>query len=96
MKKLYLVLTILGAVVPYIFLLRHFGAAGLDVGAFLGGAFANPVAGGLSADLLISSVVFWVWLVARRASTLWLYVVVNLTIGLSCALPLYLYRTAAR
>lgn len=96
MKKLYLVLTILGAVVPYVFLLRHFGTAGLDVGAFLGGAFANPVAGGLSADLLISSVVFWVWLVARRASTLWLYVVVNLTIGLSCALPLYLYRTAAR
>lgn len=57
--------------------------------------FVNGAAGGVSADLLVSSLVCWVFLLpeAQRAGVRrpWLYVVLNLAIGLSCALPLFFW-----
>jgi Terpene cyclase DEP1 len=94
MKNLYLVLAIVGAIVPYVFFVEHFSAAGFGLGSFLASAFANGAAGGATADLIISSLVFWIYLIGRRTPNLWLYMVVNVTIGLSCALPLYLYLTS--
>lgn len=95
MKNVYLVLAILGAVVPYMFFVPHIAAAGPDPAAFVAAAFATLVAGGLAADLVISSVVFWVYLFANGEGSraAWL-IPVNLLIGLSCALPLYLYLRA--
>ena len=93
MKNAYLVMAILGAVVPYYFFMSHFNAVGYGLSDFMAGLFANGAAGGFSADVLISSAVFWMHLWSRRAAKLWLYVLVNLTIGLSCALPLFLYFT---
>jgi len=43
---------------------------------------------------LITSFVFWTFLWARKTPRLWAYVLINLTIGLSCALPAYLYVRA--
>lgn len=94
MKNLYLALAIAGAIVPYIFFIDHFSTVGFGLGDFIGGWFANSAAGGATADLLISSLVFWTYLIARKAPNVWLYVLINVTIGLSCALPLYLYMTA--
>ena len=95
MQRIYLALAVLGAVVPWVFFAQHFGAEGPSLLTFLSGAFANPVASGLTADVVISSVVFWGYLLARgegrRATFL---VPINLLIGLSCALPLYLYLRA--
>jgi hypothetical protein len=46
-------------------------------------------------DLLISSVVFWSFLFYEgrrlRMKNLWVYVAANLLVGLSLALPLFLY-----
>ena len=94
MKSLYLVLAVVGTVVPYLFFFQFFAASGINLPAFVGGLFANGAAGGFSADLLITSLVFWLYLYERRESKLWMYVLLNLTIGLSCAVPLYLYLTA--
>lgn len=95
MKTLYLLLAVLGTVLPYLFFAEHFAAAGLAPGAFLGGMFGHPVAAGAAADLVLSSVVFWVWLFAsgegRRAVFL---IPANLLVGLSLALPLWLYLRA--
>ena len=92
MKNLYLGLAVLGAVVPYAFFLEHFAAAGTNPLVFLAAGFANPVAGGITADLVLSSLVFWVYLFAAGESRRTLYLIpINLLIGLSCALPLYLY-----
>ena len=44
MKTLYLLLAVLGTVLPYLFFAQHFAAAGLAPGAFLGGMFGHPVA----------------------------------------------------
>ncbi len=94
MAKIYLVLTIVGAVVPYVFFLDWFAVEGLSLIGFVAGGFVNGSAGGFTADVLISSLVFWIWLIAQKTPRFWLYVLVNLTIGLSCALPLYLWLQA--
>ena len=91
MRALYLGLALVGAVVPYIFFFAHIGAEGLGLDAMLSAMFANAMAGGLTADLLLSSVVFWIWLVHSETKRAWVFVALNLCIGLSCALPAYLY-----
>jgi len=94
-SSIYLTLAILGAIVPWIFFARFFSTAG-PAADFVGALFVNGAAGGFSADLLITSLVFWIFLfpAARRAgvSRPWVFVLINLAIGLSCALPLFLWR----
>jgi hypothetical protein len=93
-RKLYLGLAFAGAIVPYIYFVQHFSDAGLGIAEFLSAVFANPAAGGFTADLLISSLVFWIAMFHRRSlgkgPKPLLFIVLNLTIGLSCALPAYL------
>ncbi len=91
MRTLYLWLAVLGTVVPYTFFFAHFRAEGLGLGTFVSALFVNGAAGGFSSDVLISSIVFWVWLVQSEARRPWLYILLNLSIGLSCAFPAYLY-----
>lgn len=96
MKHVYLVAAIIGAIVPYVFFVQHFTEEGFLVASFVSQAFANPVAGGGWADLLISSFVFWLFIFTRGdgAPNPWPFVIINLTIGLSCALPAWLYWQA--
>jgi hypothetical protein len=93
----YLVLAMLGTVIPVVLFAQFFAPHGLDLGGFLAAAFANPVASGLSADLVISSVVFWVWMFSHRDGPNPLpFVAMNLLVGLSLALPLYLWLRGRR
>jgi hypothetical protein len=93
MKKIYLVLAVLGAVGPYVYFVQHFQAVGFGLGDFLSSLFVNGAAGGLSVDILVSSIVFWLFMASeKRTKRSWLYILINLSIGLSCALPLYLYH----
>jgi hypothetical protein len=94
MKNVYLVLAIIGTVVPYAFFIEHFSTAGLNLLGFVAAGFANGAAGGFTADVLISSVAFWIYLMSRKVPNSWVYMVLNVAVGLSCALPLYLYVTA--
>jgi hypothetical protein len=91
MRALYLVLAIVGAIVPYVFFIGHFLESGFHLSVFVGALFANGAVGGFTADLLITSLAFWVWLLHSGARRPWIYVLLNLTIGLSCAFPAYLY-----
>ena len=93
MKNLYLVAAAAGTVIPYYFFVQHFAADGYSVMVFLAALFGNPAAAGGSSDLFISSFVFWIYMFTRRkdAPGPWPFVILNLLIGLSCALPLYLY-----
>ena len=94
MKNVYLILAIIGAVVPYLFFIQFFAVAGIDLPLFVGALFANGAAGGFTADLLITSLVFWIYMFSRKEGpTPWLFIVLNLTIGLSCALPAYIYAS---
>ena len=92
MRNLYLALAILGAVVPYAFFIPFFAEQGVSLTGFLGALFVNGAAGGFAAHIFISSAVFWLFMFAQpEGPKPWLYIVLNLTIGLSCALPLYLW-----
>jgi len=92
-RTLYLVLAVVGAVAPYVFFVRFFASEG--VAGFVGALFVNGAAGGFTADLLLSSLVFWIFVFAESKRVAvkrpWVFVVVNLSIGLSCALPLFLW-----
>lgn len=95
MKQLYLALAVAGAVLPYVFFTRFLLSDDPTLGAFVSQLFATDPAGGFTADLLITSLTFWLWSFgearAKGMRRWWVYVVVNLTVGLSCALPLFLY-----
>jgi len=95
MKALYLVLAIVGAVVPYVFFLQHFSSEGLSLSVFVAALFANGAAGGFTADLLVTSAVFWMFMFHQKTHGKGpnpvLFIVLNLLIGLSCAFPAYLY-----
>ena len=95
MKTLYLSLAIIGAIVPYIFFLQFIQLEGINIPLFISSLFVNGAAGGFSADLLVSSFIFWIFMFQqlRKANNPkpYLFIALNLTIGLSCALPAYLY-----
>jgi hypothetical protein len=96
-KSLYLLLTIVGSIIPWFFLLQD-PTSLLSPSLVLQRAVANNVATAVTADFLISSLVFlcFVWIELKRlgASWLWLllYTALTFIIGLSCSLPLFLYR----
>ena len=96
-KTVYLVLAIIGAIVPYGFFIQHFGAAGFGLMDFLSALFVNSAASGFTVDLLITSLVFWIAMYHRRSGGIGpnpaFFILLNLAIGLSCALPAYLYVT---
>lgn len=96
MKNVYLVAAVLGAAIPYWFFAQHFAAEGTALMPFVAAVFATPAASGFAADLFISSFVFWLFMfqAGGDAPKPWPFIVLNLLIGLSCALPAYLYWRA--
>ncbi len=95
MKKLYLLLAIIGAIVPYFFFFQFIQAEGVNIPAFISALFVNGAAGGFSADLLLTSFVFWLFMFQQvkesNGPKPYIFIVLNLAIGLSCALPAFLY-----
>ena len=95
MKTLYLVLAVVGAVVPYIFFVQHFSSEGFGLVGFAKAVFANPAAVGFASDLLITSSIFWIFMFQqherRKGPRPVTFILLNLLIGLSCAFPAYLY-----
>ncbi len=97
MKKttLYLGLCIVGAVVPWLFLLQFLLSGEAGVMLFLSSIFVNAVAGAVAADLLIAALAFclFLYLEGKRLGMqrLWLYPLATFSVGLSFGLPLFLY-----
>ena len=94
-RQIYLVLAVLGFVVPYYFFISFLINYGLHVQLFFKQLFGTPISTFFAADLLLSCVVFMVF-AGREASRYsmkrtWLPTIALFTVGLSCALPLFLY-----
>ncbi len=100
MRKVYLTLSVIGFVLPYYFLVSFVLTNGLDAGLFFRQLFANPAAAMFTTDLVISSFVFWAFAYPEaqkhQMRYLWVYILANLLVGLSFALPLFLYFREAR
>ena len=95
MQIIYLFLAILGFILPYSQFIPFLLNNGLDSSLFWSQLFANQISSAFALDLFASSVVFWIFIFkeGKRIDLkfLWVYVVLNLTIGLSFALPLFLW-----
>ncbi len=100
LKTVYLIIAIFGALIPMTFFASFATEAGIDLIAFIAALFVNGASGGFTADLLISSLVFWIYMFSQQALSNgsapkpWLFIAVNLFIGLSCALPAYLWAAS--
>jgi len=94
-KNVYLTLTGMGLAAPYWFFIKFLSANGFDPALILQNLFANQITTFFALDLVISILVSWFFMIheARRLGmkNWWFYIVASLTIGLSCALPLFLY-----
>ena len=99
-KTIYLVLCVLGTVLPcsqlFIFLRDH----GLNLRLFFAQLFSTPVGGFFGLDVIVSSLVLWVlvFFEGRRLGIgqLWSPIAANLLVGVSLGLPLFLYLRERR
>lgn len=94
-RNLYLLGAILGVTLPYAFFVPFLLENGPDVGLFAAQMVGTPIAAFFVMDVVVSSLVLWVFIFTegRRLGMehLWVYVVCNLLVGVSLALPLFLY-----
>ncbi len=94
MKTFYILAAILGTIIPWIFFAQFFAQNGLNLPLIVQSLFINGAAGGFSADVLISIVVFLVWSFVDskkyQIQNWWLVLPASFMVGLSLALPLYL------
>jgi hypothetical protein len=94
-KSIYLFLCVLGVALPYSQFLPWLMENGLHIGLLFRQLFANRIGGFFGLDVLVSSVVLVGFIRAegKRLSMrrLWLPIAGLLTVGVSFALPLFLY-----
>ena len=94
MKNFYLIAAAIGAVAPYA---TYFGYLAYVPGSSsaLSLAWGNPIAAATLTDFAIACLVFWpfVYVESKKLGIRywWLFVVSNIFIGLSFALPAFLY-----
>ncbi len=95
MQWLYLIAAILGTILPLSQLVPFLAAHGLDMPLFFRQLFQNNISAFFGLDVIVSSFVLWFFIFSegrrRGMSKLWLYVVCSLAVGVSLALPLFLF-----
>jgi len=100
MKTAYLVLCVVGLALPYWQFIPWVAENGLHLRLMLQQLFANRIGGFFGMDVLVSSVVLVIFM-RRESARLgikgrWWPVLAALTVGVSLALPLFLYLRELR
>jgi hypothetical protein len=99
-RTLYLALCVAGVALPYSQLIPFLREHGLDLRLFFEQLFSNRIGGFFGWDVIVSSVVLWVFVFVegRRAGVrhLWAPLAANLAVGVSLGLPLFLYLRERR
>ena len=94
-QYLYLVLCILGTMLPCSQLVPFLTEHGLNVALLMKDLFANRISSFFGLDVIVSSVVLWVLVITegrrQQMRNPWIYIVCNLLVGVSLGLPLFLY-----
>jgi hypothetical protein len=96
----YLLLCLLGTLLPCSQFVPWLLAHGFDLPRFFGELFANRIGGFFGMDVFVSTAVLWTFvaLEGRRLGVrhLWAPVLGSLAVGVSLGLPLFLYLRQAR
>ena len=95
LRHVYLVLCVVGTLLPYSQLVPWCLQHGLDLSLFFHQLFANRIGGFFGLDVIVASLVLWVLVFSegRRIGMrhLWLPALASLVVGVSLGLPLFLY-----
>ena len=95
MKRVYLILAIIGFVVPYYFFVSFLLEYGLDLGELFDQLLVNDISTFFVADLIITAIVFLIFSYQeskRRQMGNWLvYLVTTLLVGPSFSFPLFFF-----
>lgn len=94
LQATYLILCILGTVLPYTQFVPFLIENGFDIKLFLDQLFANRISAFFGIDVIVSSLILWIFVFTEGArlkmKNLWIYVVTNLVVGVCLGLPLFL------
>ena len=95
MKWFYLIAAVIGTILTLSQLIPFLAQFGLDLPLFFEQLFQNYISSFFGLDVIVSSVVLWFFIFSegkrRQMKNLWVYVLCNLVVGVSLALPLFLY-----
>jgi hypothetical protein len=95
MQAVYLILAVVGAIVPYTQFVPWLGEHGFDLPGLVSELFSTRIGAFFGLDVIVSAVVLLVFVLheGRRAKLrgLWLPTAATCLIGVSCGLPLFLY-----
>jgi formate hydrogenlyase subunit 3/multisubunit Na+/H+ antiporter MnhD subunit len=96
MRRVYLILSIAGFVLPYYFLVTFLLENGFDLGLILDQLFANRISTFFAVDLILTAIVFLIYSYTETRTLKvknWShYLLATLLIGPSFALPFFLYN----
>ena len=99
-RSLYLVLCVLGTLLPYTQLVPFLREHGLNLRVFAEQLFATRIGAFFGWDVIVSSLVLWVLVAVegrrQRIDNLWMPIAANLAVGVSLGLPLFLYMRERR
>ena len=99
-KSLYLLLCVAGTLLPYSQFIPFLREHGLDLRVFVEQLFSTRIGGFFGLDVVVSALALWAFvrIEGRRAGMkrLWVPMVAVLTVGVSLALPLFLYLREQR
>jgi hypothetical protein len=95
MLWLYLIVAILGTILPLSQLVLFLEMHGMDGKVFFEQLFQNHISAFFGMDVIVSSFALWLFVFSegrrRGMKNLWLYVACNFAVGVSLALPLFLF-----
>jgi hypothetical protein len=91
LRYIYLVLCVVGVLLPYWQFVPWFLDHGLDISLLVQQLFANRIGAFFGLAVVVSSVVLWIFIFAEGMRRLWIPVIGSLLVGVSLGLPLFLY-----
>jgi Terpene cyclase DEP1 len=93
-QTVYLILCILGTILPFSQFVPFLVESGLDINLFFQQLFANRISGFFGMDIFVTSLVLWLFVFGEGSrlgmKNLWIYIASNLLVGVSLGLPLFL------
>jgi uncharacterized protein DUF2834 len=99
-RNVYLVLCVVGTVLPYSQFVPFVREHGLDLRLFVDQLFATRISAFFALDVMVSAVVLWTFVFVEGPRSgvkrLWMPIAASLIVGVSLALPLFLYLREAR
>ena len=93
-KNIYLILFVIGTVIPYYEFISFIIENGLDFKLLLNQLFANRISSFFAYDVIISAIVLLILIFTdkNKSKYYWVPLIATITIGVSSGLPLYLFQ----